>query len=79
MGSAMTVGRPASEPDDEVSFATLAWRRLVRKLQRLRRLQRIWAYLGHHLQTFGVEVRARLRAIDQTPSAGKGGARNRRR
>lgn len=61
-----------SEPDSEASRAIPAWRRLVRTLQRLRRLQRIFAYVGQHLQTYAQGLRDRLRAIDPPPSAAKG-------
>ena len=37
-----------------------AWRRLVRSLFRIRRLQRIWGNLGQHLQTYPSELRKSL-------------------
>ena len=42
-----------------------AWRRLVRSLQRIRRLQRIWGLLGQFLQTFPSELRQSL--LDNFP------------
>ena len=41
------------------------WRRLVRSLHRIRRLQRIWGLLGQFLQTFPSELRKSL--LDQYP------------
>ena len=42
--------------------ALVRWRRVVRKLWRIRRLQRIWAHLGQWLQQVaGRELRESLR------------------
>ena len=32
--------------------ATENWRRVVKRLNRIRRLRKIWAYLGHYLQNY---------------------------
>ena len=37
-----------------------AWRRLLKKQLRIRRLQRIWGLLGLHLQQFPASLRQRL-------------------
>ena len=39
----------STEPEDSAR-AIRGWARLVRHLRRIRRLQRIWAHLGQHLQ-----------------------------
>ena len=54
---------PAAEPAPEppLSEAAARWRRLVRALQRIRRLQRLWGLLGWFLQSFPPELRDRLR------------------
>eukprot|EP00972_Heterocapsa_arctica_P042117 6208928-Heterocapsa_arctica.AAC.1 len=45
------------------SLRTLArWRRVLRHLRRLGRLQRVFAYVGHDLQTYPDRLRRRLRA-----------------
>jgi hypothetical protein len=67
------------EPEEEAGHALLVWRRLVRKLQRLRRLQRIFAYVGQHLQTYAQDLRDRLRAIDPPPREAKGHGKGGRR
>ena len=36
------------------------WARLYRTAKRIRRLQRLWAYIGKHLQTIDPRVRERL-------------------
>ena len=41
------------------------WRRLVRSLHRIRRLQRIWGLLGQFLQTFPKGLRDQL--LDKFP------------
>lgn len=41
------------------------WRRLVRSLHRIRRLQRIWGLLGQFLQTFPKGLRDQL--LDKYP------------
>ena len=46
---------------DNISAAVLAkWTRLIVKLYKLRKQQRYWAYLGHHLQSFPKLLRNRL-------------------
>jgi hypothetical protein len=47
----------------ENQVALAAWRRLVKKAKRVRRLQAIWGNLGQHLQTFDGGIRDRLRAL----------------
>jgi hypothetical protein len=42
------------------------WRRFIYKIRRARRLQRLYAYCGHHLPTFGKYIRARLRIVFHT-------------
>ena len=44
---------------------TAVWRRLVRSLHRIRRLQRIWGLLGQFLQTFPSGLRQQL--LDKYP------------
>jgi hypothetical protein len=40
------------------------WALLLKKLHRIRRLQRVWAYLGQHLQVIvGPTVRTQLKDI----------------
>ena len=46
-------------------IAVAAWRRLVRALYRIRRLQRIWGLLGQFLQTFPKGLRDQL--LDKFP------------
>ncbi len=69
-GSASTAraGDPdvqAEEPSTEqtASAAALCWLLVVRSIQRIRRLQRLWGLLGGFLQTFLVELRVRLRDV----------------
>ena len=50
---------PATEP--QLSEAAARWRSIVRAIQRIRRLQRIWGVLGGFLQEFPAELRGRLR------------------
>ena len=53
-------------PEDsaECSLADLAWRQLIKALQRIRRLQRIWGLLGSHLQrAYPASLRDRLREV----------------
>ena len=47
------------------------WRRVMRKAYRIRRLQRVFAYVGHHLSMnmTGKYLRARLRVIYHTGTA----------
>ena len=56
---------PAEAPSTEqpASAAALRWLRVVRSIQRIRRLQRIWGHLGGFLQTFPSELRDRLRDV----------------
>ena len=56
---------PAEEPGTEspLSAAALRWRRVVRAIQRVRRLQRLWGLLGGFLQTFPSELRDKLRDV----------------
>ena len=73
----LSMARPSSNgsgielPEDD-QFVTLPtvtellgndiqWERLVRKMFRIRRLQRIWGNLGQHLQQFGGDLRRDLR------------------
>ena len=58
------VSEPAHESLAE-AVRIAAWRRLVRSLQRIRRLQRIWGLLGQFLQTFPSELRQSL--LDNFP------------
>ena len=46
------------------------WRKTIRHINRLRRLQRLFAYAGHHLQqaAAGKYIRARLRVLFHTGS-----------
>eukprot|EP00972_Heterocapsa_arctica_P042579 6276160-Heterocapsa_arctica.AAC.1 len=46
------------------------WRRLVRHLLRLRRLQRLLGYLGQHLQRYPASLRLRLRQTWPAPRSG---------
>ena len=63
-------GRCAGEPP-----ATLRrWVRLLRRLWRLRRLQRYFGYLGLYLQEFPSELRDRLREVYPSPSDARRGA-----
>ena len=59
---------PAEEPaaSPPLSAAALRWRRIVRALQRVRRLQRLWGLLGSFLQTLPTELRDRLRSVYPT-------------
>ena len=50
----------SSEPDEEATPAECRWRRLVRSLYRIRRLQRIFGHLGQWLQRFDGDLRSRL-------------------
>ena len=68
----MNHGRDAWELLNETTQETTAeaariavWRRLVRSLYRIRRLQRIWGLLGQFLQTFPSELRKSL--LDKFP------------
>ena len=50
------------EPEETTSAATSRWRRLLRHLLRVRRLQRLWGHLGGFLRTqFPSTLRDRLR------------------
>jgi len=40
--------------------AQFHWKRILRKLFRLRKLQRLFGYIGHHLKSFGSRIRKRL-------------------
>ncbi len=40
-----------------LATAQAAWQRLLRKLRRIRKQQRIWAYLGHRLQEYPATFR----------------------
>ena len=48
------------EPEPKTTPAEQRWRRLVRSLYRVRRLQRIWAHLGRWLQEFDSSLRKQL-------------------
>ena len=39
------------------------WAKLVRHLGRIRFRQRVWAYLGQHLQTISKPIREQLKAL----------------
>ena len=39
------------------------WHKLVRHLGRIRFRQRVWAYLGQHLQTISKPIREQLKAL----------------
>ena len=43
-----------SGPTDkvEVSRAMINWKRILKRLARIRRLRKYWAYLGHYLQQY---------------------------
>ena len=49
-----------SEDDPQITPADQRWRRLVRSLYRVRRLQRIFGHLGQFLQSFGGDLRKSL-------------------
>ena len=40
--------------------AQFQWKRFVHKLHRLRKLQRLFGYIGYHLKSFGSHIRKRL-------------------
>eukprot|EP00972_Heterocapsa_arctica_P068842 10173447-Heterocapsa_arctica.AAC.1 len=46
------------------------WQRLVRHFLRLRRLQRLFGYLGQHLQRYPAGLRLRLRQTWPAPGSG---------
>ncbi len=52
------------EFEEQPSVPVRRWRRLVRSLQRIRRLQRIWGLLGGFLRAIPGSLRDRLRAVD---------------
>ena len=49
-----------SEDDPQPTPADRRWRRVVRSLYRIRRLQRIFGHLGQWLQTFDGDLRKSL-------------------
>ena len=44
-----------------LNVPTFQWQRIIRKLFRLRYLQRLWGNLGQFLQIFGADLRSQLR------------------
>ena len=50
---------PAEEPR-AVSDRAIQWERLIRSLLRIRRIQRLFAYTGHYLQTYPRSLLQRL-------------------
>ena len=50
---------PAEEPR-AVSDRAIQWERLIRSLLRIRRIQRLFAYTGHYLQTYPRSLLRRL-------------------
>ena len=67
------------DEDDQQSAAAQAathWRQLVRHARRLRKLQRLWGYLGQKLATYDVSVRHRLRITDPTDYQRRHGTRS---
>ena len=69
------LGRSATAQPRELSpeaseRATLAWGRLVKRCLRVRAQQRIWAAIGHYLQTIPESLRLRLRIL-WPPASGK--------
>jgi hypothetical protein len=46
------------------------WTGILRHLHRLRRLQRVFAYVGHHLQSYPRNLRQRLRLLGNQPGEG---------
>ena len=53
---------PTPPPRQQAVFTR--WRRIVRSLHRIRRLQRIWGHLGGFLRDIPGNLRDRLRAVD---------------
>jgi len=40
--------------------AQFHWKRFIHKLFKLRKLQRLFGYIGYHLKSFGSRIRRRL-------------------
>ena len=64
MGAACAKRAPVRVPvelsPERSAAATASWARVVRKVCRVRVLQRYWAYIGHRLQDFPGSLRKRL-------------------
>ena len=56
----LLVNDEQQEHQEPVTAAQQRWTRLVRKALRIRRLQRIWGYLGGYLRGLPASLRERL-------------------
>ena len=67
-GKPRATGELQGEEPEELTPAAGGWRRLVRRLRRVRHRQRIFGYLGQALQRYPAWLRDRLRRVDPTAS-----------
>ena len=56
-----------NETHEQSPETVQSWRRVVRSLHRLRRLQRYWGLLGGVLRAIPASLRDRLRIVDGEP------------